>query len=93
MNAEIIIERLQQKDALLFHLSDTLDVKASIWLVVITFLATQTAGFLSDALLPGALRYAQIGSALSLAAAGALALVVLWPRNYYHENPIARDAS
>lgn len=81
-NAEVL-ERLQAKDALLFGLSDTLDVKASIALVVITFLGTQSGVFLaSQQQLPEVLRYAQLGSAVALAFAGCIALVALWPRDH-----------
>jgi hypothetical protein len=78
-----ILERLQAKDSLLFALSDTLDVKSSIVLVVVTFLATQTADFLTNAQVAvGPLRYVQVASAFALALSGTLALASLWPRDH-----------
>jgi hypothetical protein len=83
-NAEVL-ERLQAKDAMLFGLSDTLDVKSSIALVVITFLATQSGVFLASDQLPVGLSYIQLLSAFVLAAAGVVSLVALWPRDYETE--------
>jgi hypothetical protein len=76
-----VIRRLDIKDDQLFRLGDVIDVKASIGLVVITFLATQTAEFLKDKSLPG-LHYLHFLAAVSVAVAGLLALIELWPRDY-----------
>jgi hypothetical protein len=62
-------------------LGDTLDMKANIWLVVITFLATQTAYFLSKGLL-GCVFWGQVVSAFLLVIAGLLSLWELMPRDY-----------
>ena len=75
-------QQLAEKDRILFNLSDTLDMKASVSLVVITFLATQTAVFISNEFMSDVLRWLQSTSAVFLAFAGALAMVVLWPREY-----------
>ena len=77
----VVVERLETKDALLFRLSDVLDTKASISLVVITFLATQTAGFFADGL-SGWLWWCQLGVAVVLASAGLFAMGALWPREF-----------
>jgi len=87
-----ILERLQAKDALLFGLSDTLDVKASLALVMITFLATQTGAWLSMDGLPIWFHSAQVLAAFVLAAAGIVALVSLWPRNHALEPAEAFEA-
>jgi hypothetical protein len=62
-------------------LGDTLDMKANIWLVVITFLATQTAYFLSKEL-SVCLFWGQVASAFLLVIAGLLSLWELMPRDY-----------
>jgi hypothetical protein len=62
-------------------LGDTLDVKANIWLVAITFLATQTAYFLSKGL-HGYVFWDQVVSAGLLVIAGLLCLWELMPRYY-----------
>ena len=41
MNRDDIVGRLEQKDRMVFGLSDTIDVKASMSLALITLLATQ----------------------------------------------------
>lgn len=50
MNAvhPLVRDQLLAKDAMTFELGDALDTKASIALVVITFLGTQTAWFVTD---------------------------------------------
>ncbi|HET7213626.1 MAG TPA: hypothetical protein VFL79_08560 [Terriglobia bacterium] len=76
-------EHVKSQDDLEFGLGDTLDVKTSIAVVAITFLATQSAGFLdSKPALPPWLHFAQFFSILFLAVAGVLALGELWPRKY-----------
>jgi len=74
-----IIHRLDLKDDQTFRLGDAIDVKASIALVVITFLATQTGSFLS---VGGRAAELPLWSAFALAIAGALAVSELWPRDY-----------
>jgi hypothetical protein len=78
---ERLLAEISTKDDLEVRLGDTLDVKASIGLVVITFLATQTAYFL-DKHPSGFPHGLQIASAIFLAAATIAAFIVLWPRNY-----------
>lgn len=62
-------------------LGDTLDMKANIWLVVITFLATQTAYFMSKSS-HGWAFWGQLVSAVFLIISGLLCLWELMPRNY-----------
>lgn len=78
---ERLLDELNAKDDLAIKLGDTLDVKASIGLVVITFLATQTAYFL-DKHISGAAHNMQVGSVVCLSVALFFALVELWPRTY-----------
>ena len=65
---------------------DAYDVKASIWLVVITFLAVQTGDLLSKGL-PRCLLYGQWASVVLLVAAGVSTLVELYPRDYKRYAP------
>jgi hypothetical protein len=67
-------------------LGDVLDMKANIWLVVITFLAAQTAYFLTKDLTPLEHR-GQILSAILFVIAGMLTLVELCPRTYMIYSP------
>jgi hypothetical protein len=67
-------------------LGDTLDMKGNIWLVVITFLATQTAYFLSKGL-HGCVFWGQVASASLLVMAGLLTLWALMPRDYWVFRP------
>jgi hypothetical protein len=81
---EHVIDRLEKKDELVMALGDTLDVKASIVLVLLTVLATQTGTFLVTASPDHIL---QVWSAAAQAIAGVLALFELWPREYAVELP------
>jgi hypothetical protein len=80
------LEEIQSEDERTFALGDVLDVKASIWLVVITFLAGQTAYFLSRGLSPH-LYDGQLVSCLFLGIAGLLTLFELRPRKYDFFSP------
>lgn len=84
MNAvhPLVRDQLLAKDAMTFELGDALDTKASIALVVITFLGTQTAWFVTDRHVAGTWLLVQTVAALALIAAGALSIVALWPRTY-----------
>ena len=76
------LHQLMDKDRLLFNLSDTLDMKASVSLILITFLATQTAELFRIEQLPALLHWLQFLSALGLFAATISAIVVLWSRKW-----------
>lgn len=76
-----LLAEISSKDDLAVKLGDTLDVKASILLLVITFLATQTAYFLDKS--PTALpHHLLVCSGMLLGCATIAALVELWPRTY-----------
>jgi hypothetical protein len=81
-NVDLIIERLNAKDELTYQRGDTLDVKASIVLVVITFLAGQSADLLAKGNLTSLGKAAQIAAAVSVALAGIFVWGQLWPREY-----------
>lgn len=78
-----ILERLRARDQMLFSLSDILDAKAGIALVVITFLATQCAEFMAkEPSLPTHLLIFQYVSIVALFVAGLCAIASLWPRDH-----------
>jgi hypothetical protein len=78
-----VMEHLRAKDQMLFGLSDILDAKAGIALVVITFLASQSSDLLTtDSPLPPVLWFFQMVSIGCLAAAGIAAVGSLWPRDH-----------
>jgi hypothetical protein len=78
----LIVERLNAKDELTYQRGDTLDVKASIVLVVVTFLAGQSADLLAKGNLTSFGKTAQIVAATSVALAGIFVWGQLWPREY-----------
>jgi hypothetical protein len=63
-------------------LGDALDVKASIGLVVVAFLGTQTA-YLLDKHVNGASHWLQFASVFCLTIATIFSVMELWPRNYW----------
>lgn len=89
---ERLLSELNVKDDLSFKLGDTLDVKASIGMVVITFLGTQTA-YLLDKHVTGASHYIQAGSVLALLLATVASIAELWPRDYLMIEPEESTAS
>jgi len=78
---QIIDEHLRSQDDREFGLGDTLDIKTSIALVVVIFLATQSGGFLASPM-PLHWHNIQIVSVGCVIIAGVLAMIVLWPRTY-----------
>ncbi len=87
-----LLSELSVKDDLSFKLGDTLDVKASIGMVVITFLGTQTA-YLLDKHVSGISHTLQAGSVIALLVATVASIVELWPRNYLMVEPEANTTS
>src|SRR5258706_14241270 len=80
-----VLARLEARYQQLFTLSDTLDTKASIALVLITFLAQQTGTFLARPQLPLQLYVLQIAAAFALLFGGLTAFACLWPRDHETE--------
>lgn len=78
---KLILGNLQVRNALEYELGDTLDIKTSIALVVIIFLATQSGGYLAVQM-PRHWHNVQVASVLCLIAAGILAVYELFPRTY-----------
>lgn len=78
---QTIAEYIKSQDELEFELGDTLDIKTSIALVVIIFLASQSAWFLSLSM-PRHWHTAQVVSAACIGISGILAVLELIPRDY-----------
>lgn len=83
---ERLLSEMNTKDGVAVNLGDTLDVKASILLALIVFLATQTAYFLEGSP-AGFLRFLLFSSAVLLGAATACSFLELWPREYFLLSP------
>src|SRR3989442_83906 len=83
---ETLKEEISAKEDLALRLSDALDVKASIGLAVILFLATQTAYFLEKGL-PRLGVAMQVVSITCIVLAAIFALLELWPRMYILPDP------
>ena len=79
-------ERAKARDQAEASLADTLDVKASILLVLIVFLATLIPDVLRTPALPTCIQVLQVVTAVILSA-GVVALTIeLWPRKYRFED-------
>lgn len=83
---QMIREEIRSKEDLTLRLGDALDVKASIGLAVILFLATQSAYFL-DKGLPAFGMALQLFSISFTVVAAVFALLELWPRTYILPDP------
>ena len=83
----VTVERLYAKDEMELNLGNTLDVKASLVLVLITFLAAQTEDLLSKGELSHPGRVLQMIAAISLGMALLTAVWGLWIREYAVELP------
>jgi hypothetical protein len=80
---DTVLDFVKSQDDLEFALGDTIDIKTSIVLVVIAFLATQSIGFLKgNPSIDPPWRWVQVFSVLLLVIAGLLALFELLPRKY-----------
>jgi hypothetical protein len=84
--AEIRLEEINAKEDLSLRLGDALDVKASIGLAIILFLATQSA-YLLDKGLSRLLVQVQFVSIVCVVLAALFALFELWPRVYVLPEP------
>jgi hypothetical protein len=78
---QIIFENLKSQNDIEYELGDTLDIKTSIALVIIIFLATQSGGFLATAM-PRHWHNIQLVAVICLVFAGLLAVSELFPRTY-----------
>lgn len=90
---ERLLGEINAKEDLSLRLGDALDVKASIGLALILFLATQTAYFFEKGL-PRIGMWMQFASIVFIILATFFALYELWPRKYtlpQPESPIIPD--
>ena len=84
--AEIRLEEIKAKEDLSLRLGDALDVKASVGLVVLLFLATQSAYFFDKG--PSVYGWwMQVVSAGFTSVAILFAIFALWPRRYTLPEP------
>ena len=92
---EHLLEEINAKEDLSLRLGDALDVKASIGLALILFLATQTAYLLGEKSLSLPLlgKWMQFTSIGFVILATFFALYELWPRNYTLPKPESEDVS
>jgi hypothetical protein len=79
---------VRSRDEAEFSLGDTLDVKASILLIVVIFLAGITSGLLTSEGSRGhpLLLWIQLLCAAFLIVSGVLIIYVIWPRTYLMED-------
>lgn len=73
---------VRSRDSYELSLGDALDVKVSILLAAITFLAALSGGIIAYSGLPVFFKWLQLGSLAALSAAGVLSLWELWPADY-----------
>jgi hypothetical protein len=83
---EMLLGEVNAKEDLALRLGDAMDVKASISLALILFLATQSAYFL-DKRLPRIGVAMQLFSILCIVLAAIFALLELWPLTYILPEP------
>lgn len=77
-----ILEEAERLDEIHYEVGDTLDVKSSIILVVVTFLGTLSGEILSRPALAGLAKAVQVSAILCLCVAGVLTLLALFPRKF-----------
>jgi hypothetical protein len=79
---DFIAEKAKDRDRFELELSDTFDVKASIVLLILTFLGTLSATLLTVERLPAPVKLAQIPVIAGLVISGIFCVACLWPRTY-----------
>ncbi len=79
---EFIVERTRERDRFELELGDAFDVKASIVLVILTFLGTISATMLLADGLTRMAKLAQIPVIASVAISGIFCVACLWPKDY-----------
>jgi hypothetical protein len=79
---EFIDEKARERDRFELELSDTFDVKASIVLLILTFLGTIAATILTAESLAKTVKLAQIPVIAAIVVSGIFCVASLWPRNY-----------
>jgi hypothetical protein len=82
MLSDKLREMVVERDRFELSLGDAIDVKASIALVLITFLGTVSGTLVESTSLGHWGRIAQVASIAAVIVAGALVTLSVWPRNY-----------
>ena len=77
-----VAEEARRKEDFYWRAGEALDLKASIILLVVTFLGTLSGQLLSLSDLPVPLRVVQLVAVLAVCASGILTLCGLWPRTF-----------
>lgn len=80
--ADLVADDAKRLDEIIFQTGDVLDVKASIILVAVTFLATLSGEILTVSDLPVAIKVIQVIAVVAVSIAGVLTVCALWPRQF-----------
>jgi hypothetical protein len=83
---EFLGERTRERDRFELDLGDTFDVKASIVLLILTFLGTISATMLTADRLAAAAKLAQIPVIASIVISGIFCVACLWPKDYLFDD-------
>jgi hypothetical protein len=83
---EFLGERTRERDRFELDLGDTFDVKASIVLLILTFLGTISATMLTADKLPAAAKLAQIPVIAATVISGIFCVACLWPKDYLFDD-------
>jgi hypothetical protein len=79
---DLIAEDAKRLDEAYYAVGDVLDVKASILLVVVTFLGTLSGEILTVGSLPTLIKLFQVASILALCAIGVMVVTCLWTKEF-----------
>ncbi len=79
---EFLGERARERDRFELELGDAFDVKASIVLLILTFLGTISATMLTAQILTRVPKLAQIPVIAAIVVSGVFCVACLWPKNY-----------
>jgi hypothetical protein len=80
--ADYVAEEAKRLDEISYQAGDVLDVKASIVLLVVTFLGTLSGQIVSVPDLPPIVKIIQVIAVAALCMSGLLTIAALWPRDF-----------
>jgi hypothetical protein len=80
--ADLLAEEAKRLDEVIYQAGDVLDVKASIVLLVVTFLGTLSGQIVSVPDLPPTIKVIQVLAVAALCISGVLTVCALWPRDF-----------
>jgi hypothetical protein len=84
--SEFLGERTRERDRFELELGDTFDVKASIVLLILTFLGTTSATMLTADRLTAVSKLAQIPVIALVVISGMFCVACLWPKDYLFDD-------